>query len=118
MTTSTLYHLHSESALVLDLLMSLPEELPLLDCKELQHHLLHEYTHLKTKPINYQIPSVDHPATSQTQSEQPVQKSNLEGRTEQTHNAALQKKDDNDWAAVGFCPLNPFMVPLTLLKRQ
>ncbi|XP_010903962.1 snRNA-activating protein complex subunit 2 [Esox lucius] len=29
-----------ESAVVLDLLMSLPEELPLLDCARLQHHLL------------------------------------------------------------------------------
>lgn len=29
----------SESGVVLDLLLSLPEELPLLDCQELQHHL-------------------------------------------------------------------------------
>ncbi|XP_041740692.1 uncharacterized protein snapc2 [Coregonus clupeaformis] len=29
-----------ESAILLDLLMSLPEELPLLDCARLQHHLL------------------------------------------------------------------------------
>ncbi|XP_038852157.1 uncharacterized protein snapc2 [Salvelinus namaycush] len=29
-----------ESAIILDLLMSLPEELPLLDCARLQHHLL------------------------------------------------------------------------------
>ncbi|XP_030635071.1 snRNA-activating protein complex subunit 2 [Chanos chanos] len=35
-----------ESAVLLDLLMSLPEELPLLDCKELQHHFLQVYSGL------------------------------------------------------------------------
>ena len=30
----------SESAIVLDLLMSLPEELPLLDCNKLHNHLI------------------------------------------------------------------------------
>ncbi|XP_058251935.1 snRNA-activating protein complex subunit 2 [Hemibagrus wyckioides] len=37
-----------ESAVFLDLLMSLPEELPLLDCKKLQHHLLQVHAHLNT----------------------------------------------------------------------
>ncbi|KAK3546504.1 hypothetical protein QTP70_026360 [Hemibagrus guttatus] len=40
-----------ESAVLLDLLVSLPEELPLLDCKELQHHLLRVHAHLNTPAV-------------------------------------------------------------------
>ncbi|XP_064184558.1 uncharacterized protein snapc2 isoform X2 [Anguilla rostrata] len=39
-----------ESAVVLDLLLSLPEQIPLLDCVELQHHLRQVYEHL-TDPV-------------------------------------------------------------------
>ncbi|XP_062849259.1 snRNA-activating protein complex subunit 2 [Trichomycterus rosablanca] len=118
-----------ENAVVFDLLMCLPEELPLLDCKELQHHLLLEYTRLNrppSKPSNDQGPAFVHPAegtevTSQALSGQTaVEKSNQkEGVTEQnTKETPKHKGDKADWAASGLCPINLFMVPVALLKRQ
>lgn len=43
-----------ESAIVLDLLMSLPEELPLLDCKSLRQHLIQVYKILSV-PADFKI---------------------------------------------------------------
>ncbi|XP_036453390.1 snRNA-activating protein complex subunit 2 [Colossoma macropomum] len=143
-----------ESAVLLDLLMSLPEELPLLDCKELQHHLLQVHTRLTTPPVNaVSIPRTDQrpaPAepvtagiTKQTATVdqrakcatgQNVQKegdSNLvskqgnsaglpvsEGEGSSQSSAVNPPKDGGNWAEAGLCPLNPFMVPIALLKRQ
>lgn len=42
---------HPESAIVLDLLMSLPEELPLLDCNKLHKHMI------QVRPAAYTQPS-------------------------------------------------------------
>ncbi|KAJ8416798.1 hypothetical protein AAFF_G00326760 [Aldrovandia affinis] len=46
-----------ESAVVLDLLLSLPEQLPLLDCVELQHHLHQVHIRL-TAPVQEPHPSL------------------------------------------------------------
>lgn len=145
---------------MLDLLMSLPEELPLLDCKELQLHLLQVHAHLNMPAVkcstdqgpadaNSASAEVTKQQTSrpdqhttgpgvslQTQSiqytgEETVQKGAVTKQvkaTESPLNAgdfASQlpaktklSKDEGDWATAGLCPLNPFMVPVALLKRQ
>ncbi|XP_026791845.3 snRNA-activating protein complex subunit 2 isoform X1 [Pangasianodon hypophthalmus] len=148
-----------ESAVLLDLLMSLPEELPLLDCKELQHHLLQVHTHLNTPTVSHstdQGPAVANSASTrvteqqisradkhakgpdvslQTQSvpstgEESVQKGEVTEQAKATESplaagdfagqspAMKLSKDKGDWATAGLCPLNPFMVPVALLKRQ
>ncbi|KAM9501355.1 snRNA-activating protein complex subunit 2 [Clarias gariepinus] len=141
-----------ESAVLLDLLMSLPEELPLLDCKELQHHLLQVYTPLNTPAVSlgtdqgpavasYVVTNVTEQQTSragqhtegsgvsvktqcaQSIEQEPVKKGTV---TEQVtagdfpgqSPAVNLLKGEGDWATVGLCPLNPFIVPIALLKRQ
>lgn len=131
--------------------MSLPEELPLLDCKELQHHLLQVHTRLNTPPVDgSSVPSsdqrpsaatVDHHAKSSdtsSQSGQTVEKNIWKGGDanvvlKQGKSAELPladdsiannvcainpPKDNSNLAEAGLCPLNPFMVPVDLLKRQ
>ncbi|KAL6490623.1 hypothetical protein MHYP_G00009680 [Metynnis hypsauchen] len=143
-----------ESAVLLDLLMSLPEELPLLNCKELQHHLLQVHTRLTTPPVTaVSIPRADQrsapaePATAgitkrtatvdqhaKRAAGQIVQKeghSNVaskqgdstglpvsEGERSSHSSAVNPQKGVGNWAEAGLCPLNPFMVPIALLKRQ
>ncbi|KAI5609956.1 snRNA-activating protein complex subunit 2 [Silurus asotus] len=143
-----------ESAVLLDLLMSLPEELPLLNCKELQHHLLQVYPRLSTpaarlstdqgplfanststREAEHQTSLSDQNAKGpneflQTQSVQstgvecvqegavkatelPISSGDFEGQS-----PAIKLADKGDWATAGLCPLNPFMLPLALLKRQ
>ncbi|XP_072542933.1 snRNA-activating protein complex subunit 2 [Salminus brasiliensis] len=132
-----------ESAVLLDLLMSLPEELPLLDCKELQHHLLQVYTRL-TSETAVQRPAAAKPVevdqgtnisaemqSSQTPSEKNVQKGGDSSAVSKQRNATEvaddipgqssainPPKDRENWATAGLFPLNPFMLPVGLLKRQ
>lgn len=114
-----------ESAVLLDMLMCLPEELPSLDCKELQHHFLHLYSQL-TK-------SAKMPASS-SNTERDVQQGNVADSTALTHklrttvgstkepssesSVTEPAKDKKDWATAGTCPLNPLLVPAALLKRS
>ncbi|KAM7365927.1 hypothetical protein PAMP_015405 [Pampus punctatissimus] len=68
-----------ESAIVLDLLMSLPEELPLLDCNKLHDHLIQVYQSLSA------------PAKSSTAREMfKVLKTKRQG-TDEPHTAGLQE---------------------------
>ncbi|KAM7377710.1 hypothetical protein PAMA_014154 [Pampus argenteus] len=68
-----------ESAIVLDLLMSLPEELPLLDCNKLHDHLIQVYQSLSA------------PANSSTAREMfKVLKTKRQG-TDEPHTAGLQE---------------------------
>ncbi|KAI4886532.1 hypothetical protein NFI96_026388, partial [Prochilodus magdalenae] len=153
-----------ECAVLLDLLMSLPEELPLLDCKELNHHVLQVYKRLTT-PVNaVSVPRTDlrsesaKPATAgvtknTATSDQHAKGTNVSLETQNVQTAAGQNaktgdltvvsepgdsaefavadgestsqssavkppKDSGDWAETGLCPLNPFMIPITLLKRK
>lgn len=125
--------------------MSLPEELPLLDCKELQHHLLQVHARLKGPAVgpstdegaavaNSASTSVREPHTIranqlskgpdvsfQTQSVQFTEEDTVQradGDFLSQSPAVNLSKDKVDWAAAGVCPLNPFMVPVALLKRQ
>lgn len=134
-----------ESAVLLDLLMTLPEELPLLDCVELQHHLLQIYTHLttpQTMPKAYQSTAntehdsdqlakqetsrTDQHANDTTASPQPH---NQQTATELPPNSndfskqsseQILNNDKNNQTFLTDCfqPLNPFLVPVALLKRQ
>lgn len=140
-----------ESAVLLDLVMSLPEELPLLDCKELQHHLLQVYSSLTSEatvsiPSTVQRPAAAKPAgaeqhdrgtniSPQMQSSQTAGETNVKtaadssAGSKQTNAPELAEdisdqssvnppKDNSSWATAGLFPLNPFMFPVSLLKRQ
>ncbi|XP_041926988.1 snRNA-activating protein complex subunit 2 [Alosa sapidissima] len=85
-----------ESAVVLDLIMSLPEELPLLDCQSLQDHFLQVYSRLTT----------------------PVIKTSSGIETEEPTDVPQAAKMNLNWENVGICPLNPLVVPLSLLTRK
>lgn len=114
-----------ESAVLLDMLMCLPEELPSLDCKELQHHFLQIYSQL-TQPAK--IPA----SSSNTESD--IQQANVADSTALTHklrttvgstkepssesSVSEPAKDKKDWATAGTCPLNPLLVPVALLKSS
>ncbi|XP_051973641.1 snRNA-activating protein complex subunit 2 [Xyrauchen texanus] len=118
-----------ESAVLLDMLMCLPEELPLLDCKELQHHLLQLHAQL-SKPVIM-------PPSSSSINRTCFSHANIVDSTaltkqhrtatgaccpseDQTSQSSVTEKaiDKEDWASAGICPLNPLLVPVTLLKRQ
>ncbi|XP_004080053.1 snRNA-activating protein complex subunit 2 [Oryzias latipes] len=111
-----------ESAIVLDLLMSLPDELPLLDCNGLHNHMMKMYSCLTA--------SADSVAATQLLSEL---KDGGGGQTGEQRDEASsgtaaeevqppagssssQSQDSNQCKTVP--PLNPFMVPLSLLVRK
>lgn len=93
-----------ESAVVLDLLMSLPEELLLLDCDELSQHLSQMYANLsgldsrKTKDSS-QRGKRQHPSVAPGQHQHPA-----------PQDGSTQRKLHP--------PLNPFLIPLSLLSRK
>lgn len=125
--------------------MSLPEELPLLDCNELQLHLLQVHAHLNAPeegPSTAQGPAVANSASAtvrephsvtanqldkgsdvslQTQSVQSTEEDTVQmadGDVLSRSPAVNLSNDKSDWATADPCPLNPFMVPVALLKRQ
>lgn len=114
-----------ESAVLLDMLMCLPEELPSLDCKELQHHFLQIYSQL-TQPAKM-------PASS-SNTDRDIQQANVADSTALTQKLGTTvgstkepssessftepAKDKKDWATAETCPLNPLLVPVALLKRS
>ncbi|XP_043100151.1 snRNA-activating protein complex subunit 2 [Puntigrus tetrazona] len=114
-----------ESAVLLDMLMCLPEELHSLDCKELQHHLLQIYSQL-TQPAKMPVSSLN--------TDREIQQADVADSTPLTQNLRTavgsaaepssessfteSAKDKKDWATAGTCPLNPLLVPVALLKRQ
>lgn len=116
-----------ECAVLFDMLMSLPEELSLLNCKQLQHHLLQAHEQL-SKPA--QMP-VSFPKTGENISHASVVDS-AELTKQHTMTAGsshppgdpsgdssvTEPAKNKDWASAGICPLNPLMVPAALLKRH
>ncbi|XP_013877173.1 snRNA-activating protein complex subunit 2 [Austrofundulus limnaeus] len=108
-----------ESAIVLDLLMSLPEELCLLDCQNLHKHMIQVYR------------SISAPADSQM-AKKPLIKVEYELRSQSdpagtsggTHSSDCGEKRGTLNEPGGpnmlecYPPLNPFMVPLKLLQRK
>ncbi|XP_056425065.1 snRNA-activating protein complex subunit 2 [Hyla sarda] len=79
-----------ESAVILHLLRCIPEQLPHLDTPHIGLYLYDTYTFLTT-----QLKSED-----TEEEEMPSQ------------------PEEANWKELGFCPLNPFMMPLELLKQK
>lgn len=75
-----------ESAIVLDLLMSLPDELLLLDCDKLSQHLSQVYPSLSPSAPSSQTPD--------------------------------SSKGDSSTQRSAHPPLNPFLIPVSLLARK
>lgn len=122
-----------ESAIILDLLMSLPEELPYLDCKNLNTHLIQMYQcisapvdsqpakQLLSKLKNtYQAQSGQATAQDSTltcsQKEETVGTTNGSLDIDKGHTSSGQSKDADMLSFIP--PLNPFLVPLNLLMRR
>ncbi|XP_033008325.1 snRNA-activating protein complex subunit 2 isoform X2 [Lacerta agilis] len=115
-----------ESAVVLDLLLSLPEELGFLDYKKLKSHMHKCYTELNThytgersrmkegnQPVNNNGELFLHvqPATSGL----PQQESSSSPTTSQDDATSASAMD---WKTLGICPLNSFLIPLDILARK
>ncbi|XP_023124647.1 snRNA-activating protein complex subunit 2 [Amphiprion ocellaris] len=139
-------HLTSmESAIVLDLLMSLPEQLPLLDCNKLRKHLIQVHQCLSAPPdsqrakemfqnlnngfsamtesqsssdLNRKVSNQNTAVTDDSTdvSERGNEKLKLH-ETESQSSGSSNTSGDADMT--GCCPpLNPFMVPLKLLMNR
>ncbi|XP_037614803.1 snRNA-activating protein complex subunit 2 [Sebastes umbrosus] len=128
-----------ESAIVLDLLMSLPEELPLLDCNKLHKHLIKMYQFLSStadssKTAGEMFKELKDGLCDPTPSGRDGNRTNgqqqnaadgggkkpqpdaAERQSSGSGNASGQPGDADE---MGLCPpLNPFMVPLKLLMRK
>ncbi|XP_010604019.1 snRNA-activating protein complex subunit 2 [Fukomys damarensis] len=100
----------AESAVVLDLLLSLPKELPHLPCAALAEHMTKTYVHLTApEPSPSGVspgPRADDEGTGSRVLEEPGQ---VPPGAPELRSA---------WRAAGICPLNPFLVPLELLGRE
>ncbi|XP_059211400.1 snRNA-activating protein complex subunit 2 [Centropristis striata] len=143
-----------ESAIVLDLLMSLPEELPLLDCHKLSEHFIQVHQFLSTPadsetaekmfkglkdtlthcpPMKVESNGDSNKTSSQQNTAETADGS--EGKTLQPDEPESQssgnkttsgqsgdtdpKGQSGDTDPKALCPpLNPFMVPIELLKRK
>lgn len=108
-------HLPPESAVVLDLLMALPEELPHLPCVALVEHMMDTYLCLmapQSDPSSGSLgPGADDCGTGSRGQEEVSQ------ATPPTPKNARPSKPRSVWQAAGVCPLNPFLVPLELLGQ-
>ncbi|XP_051937846.1 snRNA-activating protein complex subunit 2 isoform X2 [Hippocampus zosterae] len=103
----------SESAIVLDLVMSLPEELGLLRCQSLRQHLIQAHQNLSEAEDSEKARKV------LTELESKRQESNREPQQNVEDGAAGPAEGGGEPAWTGLCPpLNPFMIPLELLKRR
>ncbi|KAA0723206.1 snRNA-activating protein complex subunit 2 [Triplophysa tibetana] len=113
-----------ECAVLLDLLMSLPEELPLLDCDQLQHHLLQEHGQLSKLAQNpaYSLKTSKNisPATVDdlTNKGTTTPESYRPSEEPSGDSSVTESGKEKDWDSVGMRPLNPLMIPIDLLKRR
>lgn len=105
----------AESAVVLDLLMSLPEELSHLPCAALAEHMVDTYLYLTA-------PQSD-PSSGSLGPEAEVCGPGSRGQEEssqanpQAPEDARPSKPKSAWQVAGVCPLNPFLMPLELLGQ-
>ncbi|KAM9718236.1 snRNA-activating protein complex subunit 2 [Menidia menidia] len=100
-----------ESAVVLELLMSLPEELALLDCSRLHRHLLQVYRYVSapahSKAAREALGALRAGLSAQVEAPAPAA----------DHGGTSSQSGDAD--TLEACPpLNPFMVPVKLLMRR
>ncbi|XP_042368740.1 snRNA-activating protein complex subunit 2 [Plectropomus leopardus] len=127
-----------ESAVVLDLLMSLPEELPLLDCNKLHKHLIKMYRYLSSpadskmseemfrelqEGLSAQTEEPSGPSSNETNGQQNSVATSNGGDVTDISAKTLPPGDAESQSAgssnrLSPPPLNPFMVPLKLLKRK
>lgn len=102
----------AESAVVLDLLMSLPEELSRLPCTALVEHMTKTYAQLMAPqaslPSGSPRPGDEEGGAGCRGPEEPGQAS---------PHASEPTEQRPAWQEVGICPLNPFLVPLELLGQ-
>lgn len=103
----------AESAVVLDLLMSLPKELAHLPCTALVEHMTKTYAQLMAPQTSLPAgkssrPGSEDRGTASKGPEEPDQAS---------PQASERMEQRPAWQAVGTCPLNPFLVPLELLGQ-
>ncbi|XP_072457088.1 snRNA-activating protein complex subunit 2 [Notamacropus eugenii] len=110
-----------ESAVLLDLLMSLPEEISRLPCERLQTHMASSYRKLVRPQAvldpNPRDPGKDHLVEDSEVSSSP---SNAPGSAKSPtpeRPATSGPAQHQLWQDLEFCPLNPFMVPLELLSQ-
>ncbi|XP_037832557.1 snRNA-activating protein complex subunit 2 isoform X2 [Kryptolebias marmoratus] len=117
-----------ESAVVLDLLMSLPEELCLLDCKNLHKHMVQVYESVSApadvKAARELLMKVEFGPGSQgvgsPRGHQPAPAGPADGAPVSDSGGKEGKLDASGGPNMSqSCPpLNPFMVPLQLLQRR
>ncbi|OWK12154.1 hypothetical protein Celaphus_00003241 [Cervus elaphus hippelaphus] len=105
----------AESAVVLDLLMALPEELSRLPCATLVEHMSGMYRHL-TAP---QRDLASGGLASRTEDSGTGSRGQEETgqATPQAPENAGSSQPITSWQEAGVCPLNPFLVPLELLGQ-
>ncbi|KAI5930941.1 snRNA-activating protein complex subunit 2 isoform X1 [Manis javanica] len=105
----------AESAVVLDLLMALPEELPRLPCAALVAHMTDTYLSLtapQPDPTRESLgPKAGGGGTGSREQEEDGQ------ATPHAPENAGPGEQRSTWQAAGVCPLNPFLVPLELLGQ-
>uniref|UniRef100_A0A1A7WX41 Small nuclear RNA activating complex, polypeptide 2, 45kDa n=1 Tax=Iconisemion striatum TaxID=60296 RepID=A0A1A7WX41_9TELE len=125
-----------ESAIVLDLLMALPEELPLLDCRKLQKHLNEVYqcmsTTADTKIARKLLSQLKGKGNVQMEAHR-AQDFCLSNPTPTTNSCHIKEElteadgpssgnhttNQSQAVLLESCPpLNPFMVPIKLLQRR
>ncbi|GAB5567646.1 snRNA-activating protein complex subunit 2 isoform X1 [Prionailurus iriomotensis] len=105
----------AESAVVLDLLLALPEELPRLPCAALVKHMSDTYLRLtapQPDPAGEGLgPRAENGGTSPRGPEEASQ------AMPQAPENAGPSEPRSAWQAAGVCPLNPFLVPLEFLGQ-
>ncbi|XP_008433201.1 snRNA-activating protein complex subunit 2 [Poecilia reticulata] len=115
-----------ESAIVLDLLMSLPEELHYLDCKNLQKHLIQMHQSLSApdssmpaKQLMSKLRTARRVERGPVPAGHPSQRCSQEAETAGAAGRGASSGQSEDADMSDFLPpLNPFLVPLSLLTRK
>ncbi|XP_020638860.3 snRNA-activating protein complex subunit 2 [Pogona vitticeps] len=118
-----------ESAVLLDLLLSLPEELGYLDFKQLKSHMNKRYRELRARYTSEK-------SRTQAEASQPENSKELQDtclhmdpatsclQQQEGGSSVACSKDEAtapsavDWKTLGICPLNSFTFPLDILARK
>ncbi|XP_024416577.1 snRNA-activating protein complex subunit 2 [Desmodus rotundus] len=105
----------AESAVVLDLLMALPEELPHLPCAALVEHMMDTYLRLmapQSDPSSGNLRRGPEDCGTGPRGQEEASQA-----IPQAPEKARHDEPRSVWQAAGVCPLNPFLVPLELLGQ-
>ncbi|XP_053099423.1 snRNA-activating protein complex subunit 2 [Hemicordylus capensis] len=116
-----------ESAVLLDLLLSLPEELGFLDFKKLRSHMHKCYMDLSAchagERSGKQAESSQSANSSGKLYDSPLQTANShlphqEGSSSTTTSDNTAQPSAFDWKTLDICPLNSFLLPLDILAQK